>query len=153
MYIYEWLYYSQSKKKTMVYNNNMHTSASLKLVYQNALAWPKKFAPEVETHFTLRRTIRVECNFFSSFLIRNRGAHFQNNFSRFGWVLNISNNFWWGFQKCRFHQRRTHPVDAKVLATQPTYRLSYRLHGQKFSVDGVCLIKKSRRVLLLELKN
>ena len=54
----------------MVYSNNMHTSASLKLVYQNALTWPKKFAPKVETHFTLRRTIRVECNFVSSFFIR-----------------------------------------------------------------------------------
>ena len=46
----------------------------------------------------------------------------------------------------------THPVDAKLLPTQPTYWLGYRLRGQKFSVDEVSLIKKSRRVLLLGLK-
>ena len=59
----------------------------------------------------------------------------------------------WGFQKCKFYQHRIHPVDAILLPKQPTYRLGSRLRGQKFSVDGVCLIKKSRRVLLLELKN
>ena len=103
----------------MVYNNNMHTSASLKLVYQNALAWPKKFAPEVETHFTLLRTIRVECNFFSSFLIRNRGAHFQNNLVGLSWPIHILNNFSRGFQKYNCFQDWTHPVDAQPLPCLP----------------------------------
>ena len=49
-----------------------------------------------------------------------RGAHFERNFIRFGWVMDISNNFSWGFQKCKFYQHRTHPVDAKLLPTQPT---------------------------------
>ena len=40
------------------------------------------------------------------------------------------------------------------LPTQPTYWLGYRLRGQKFSVDRVCLIKKIRRVhILLAMKN
>ena len=67
-----------------------------------------------------------------------------------GWVMDISNNFSWGFQKSKFYQRRTHPVDTKRL---PTYRLGYRLCEQSWCVEGVCLIKKSRRVLILELKN
>ena len=71
----------------------------------------------------------------------------------FWWVMDILNNFSCRFQKCKFYQRRTHPVDAQGLPTHPTYRLGYRLCGQSWCVEGVCLIKKSRRVLLLELKN
>ena len=82
-----------------------------------------------------------------------RGAHLEKNVIRFGWVMDILNNFSRGFQKCKFYQRRTHPVDAQRLPTQPTYRLGYRLRGQSWCVEGVCLIKKSRMVLFLELKN
>ena len=72
-----------------------------------------------------------------------RGTHFEKNYIRFGWVMNISNNFSWGFQKCKFYQRRIHPVDAKLLPTKPTYRLGYRLRGQKWRELGVWAIKKS----------
>ena len=82
-----------------------------------------------------------------------RGAHFEKNVIRFGWVMDILNNFSWGFQKCKLYRRRTHPVDAQRLPTHPTYRLGYRLSGQSWCVKGVCLIKKSIRVLFLELKN
>ena len=66
--------------------------------------------------------------------------------------MNNSNNFSWGFQNCKFSQPRTHSVDAQLLPTQPTYHLRFRLFGQSWHVEGVCLIKKSRSVLLLELK-
>ena len=82
-----------------------------------------------------------------------RGAHSEKNFIRFGWVIDLSKNFPRGFQKCKFYQHTTHPVDAQLLPTQPMYRLGYRLRGQSWRVEGGCLIKKSRRVLLLELKN
>ena len=57
-----------------------------------------------------------------------------------GWWI-FPTIFAWGYQKCKFYQRRTHPADAKLLPMQPMYRLGYRLCGQKFSVDVVCLIK------------
>ena len=75
-----------------------------------------------------------------------RGAHFEKNFIQFGWVIDISNNFSWGFQKCQFYHCRSHPVDAPSLPTQPTYRLGHRLRGQNWCVEGVCLIKKSQNV-------
>ena len=69
---------------------------------------------------------------------------FKNQrFIRFGWVINITNDFSWWFLKCKFYQCRTHPVDAKLLPTQPTYQLGYRLRGQKFNIDKVCLKSRS----------
>ena len=47
----------------------------------------------------------------------------------------------------------SNPQLTPALPTQPTYRLGYRLRGQSWCVEGVCLIKKLRRVLFLELKN
>ena len=65
----------------------------------------------------------------------------------------ISNNFLQGFQKRQYNDNRTMLLYMQALTTQPTYLLSYRLHGLILRVEGVCLIKKLRMVLILELKN
>ena len=82
-----------------------------------------------------------------------RGAHFKKDFNRLCWLKHILNNFSQGFQKCQYHFDRTMPLYAQALPTQPTYRLGFRLRGQSLRIEGVCLIKKLRRVLFLELKN
>ena len=82
-----------------------------------------------------------------------RGAHFKKNFNRLYWLKHISNNFSQGFQKRQYCYDRTMPLYAQALPTQPTYRLGFRLRGQSLRIEGVCLIKKLRRVLFLELKN
>ena len=83
----------------------------------------------------------------------NRGAHFKKNFNRLCRLKHISNNFSQGFQKRQFYYDMTMPLFAQALPTQPTYRLGYRQRGKSLSVEGVCLIKRLRRVLFLELKN
>ena len=75
-----------------------------------------------------------------SYIVHTLGVPtFKKNFIRFGWVINISNNISWRFQKCKFYRSRTHDVDAQLLPTQPTYRLGYRLCGQSWRIEGVCL--------------
>ena len=73
--------------------------------------------------------------------------------NRLYWLKHISNNYSQGFQKRQYYYDRTMPFYAQALPTQPTNRLGYRLRGQSLRVEGVCLIKKLRRVLFLELKN
>ena len=77
---------------------------------------------------------------------------FKKNFILFGWVIDILNNFSWGFQKCKFYHRRTQPVDAQLLPTQPTYQLGYRLRGQSWRIEGVCLIKKILKGTFVRIK-
>ena len=75
--------------------------------------------------------------------LNSRGAHFEKKFIRFGWVMDMDTTFHEDFKNVNF-------IDEQSL---PTHRLGFRLRGQSWGVEGVCLIKKSRRVLFLELKN
>ena len=118
-----------------------------------------KLVPNYLENFQfLWNSFQIFWNWFQLFWKVNTMTPSQNdlvvkNFLRFGWVIDISNNFSWGFQKCQFYHRRSYLVDNLTLPTQRTYRLGYRLRGQSWHVERFSLIKKSRRVLLLELKN
>ena len=56
-----------------------------------------------------------------------------------------SNIFSREFQKCKFYQHRIPLVHPQFQPMQPTYRLCYRLLGQSWCVEGVCLIKKIKK--------